>query len=106
MPKPVDLNQLLELLAEHLPLQWIYENTTTARKKSQEEETQKVPSPEQAETLFDLILMGDIRGIVEYATEMEQQDAQLQHFTKEVCQLAKSFQEPKLEVLVKQYMKD
>ena len=106
LPKPVDLNQLLQLIADHLPLQWIGENLTIVRKKSQEEESQKGPSPEQAETLFELVMMGDIRGILEYASELEQQDAQLQPFTKEICQLAKSFQEQKLEEIVKQYMTD
>jgi signal transduction histidine kinase/DNA-binding NarL/FixJ family response regulator len=104
LPKPVVLDQLLQLLADHLPLQWIYDESATLTDNNKHDAPLKGPSPEQAEALFELVMMGDIRGIVEYADELEQLDAQLQPFAKEVSQLARSFQEQKLEEFVKQYL--
>ncbi len=104
LPKPVVLDQLLQLLAAHLPLQWIYDESAILNDNSKRDAPLKAPSPEQASALFELVMMGDIRGIVEYAEELEQLDAQLQPFAKEVSQLARSFQEQKLEEFVKQYL--
>jgi len=99
LPKPIDTDYLLQLIAEHLPLEWVYEDITLAQNKNAV--SIKGPSTEQANTFFELILMGDIMGIIEYAQELGQLDTELQPFTEKVCQLARGFQEQKLEEFIK-----
>jgi len=103
LSKPIDIEKLLELLATHLSLEWIYDEPEN-RQPIENEEILKGPTPEDAYVLLDLIKMGDIQGIIEYAEKMEQRDAQLQPFSRKACQLAKIFQEQKIEELLKPYL--
>jgi signal transduction histidine kinase/ActR/RegA family two-component response regulator len=97
LAKPVDSEHLLQVLAEYLPLEWDYENATLPPITP----ILKGPSTEQANTFFKLILMGDIMGIIEYAEEIGERDTELRPFTEQVCQLARGFQEEKLEEFIK-----
>ena len=104
LPKPVETYQLLEWLATYLPLELIYQESATLNESNEIEFPPKGPKAEQANTLWGFILKGDIKGVMEYANELEQLDAELQPFAKYVCQLAESFQEQKLEKFMKQYI--
>ncbi|MDM8560040.1 ATP-binding protein [Candidatus Parabeggiatoa sp. HSG14] len=104
LPKPIDIENLLQLLATYLPLEWNYDDPTTLNEKNKSNLFIPGPSREQAQDLIELIMMGDILGIIKYAKEMEQLDAQLQPFVEKICDLASAFQEQKLEDLVTQYL--
>jgi PAS domain S-box-containing protein len=106
LPKPVNLDELLEVLATRLCLQWNYDETESTALTSPTDELLLGPSPQQAKELLDLIMIGDLQGIIDYAGQLEQLDAQLQPFAKQVCQLTESFQDVKLEQLVKLYVRE
>ena len=95
LSKPVNFEQLLELIQTHLKLEWSYGEITVASspaKESQEKTPLLVcPTKEVTTLLFDLAKRGDIRGILEQATQLEQ-DEKLALFAQEICQLAQSFQ--------------
>jgi signal transduction histidine kinase/CheY-like chemotaxis protein len=101
--KPIDIKKLFNLLETYLSLEWIYDESTCHHHKPQKEGLIKGPSLEQAEALFNLVLMGDIRGIIDYVEKLGQNDEQMQPFAEQVGQLAKTFQEQKLEELLKPY---
>lgn len=114
IPKPIRIDILLELLQKHLDLTWIYEQTLsssenltnkemTTASSSQEEVNLIGPAPEQAAELYDLAMMGDIAGIVEYTTQLELADKQLVPFAKKIRQLAKEFDERQIAEIVEQY---
>jgi signal transduction histidine kinase/CheY-like chemotaxis protein len=103
LPKPIDIEKLLELLARYLSLEWIYEPSEN-RPQSQNEEILKLPTEEELYVLLDLVRMGDIEGIIKYVTKLEQRDAQLQPFHHKVCQFAKQFEEQKLEEFLQPYL--
>jgi PAS domain S-box-containing protein len=105
LPKPVELDKLLQLLATHLPLTWIYDapaavNDTSSR-SSDGDLPMVEPSLEQAQELLELARIGDIQGVIDYTLEMEQLDINLLPFAKQARQLAENFEEIKLEKLVK-----
>jgi PAS domain S-box-containing protein len=113
--KPIRADILLEKLKLHLGLTWIYErgnSTQTASDNSssddlnQEDEatTMQGPSPQQAEALFDLAMMGDIGGIIEQVEQLEQSDEQLIPFCRLIRQLAKNFDEEQICHMVEQYI--
>jgi PAS domain S-box-containing protein len=60
-------------------------------------------SAEEAAILFELVRIGDIGGVMEYAAELAQRDERLIPFTDKICQLAKSFEEKQLLELVEKY---
>ena len=92
------------MLATQLGLQWNYDETETTALTSSSDELLFGPSSQQAKELLELIMIGDLQGIIDYAGQLEQLEAQLQPFAKQVRQLAESFQDVKLEQLVKPYL--
>jgi signal transduction histidine kinase/FixJ family two-component response regulator len=102
--KPIRTEILLNLLQKYLPLEWIYDTSTTFSQK----ETKSpfiAPSSEQASTLFNLIMGGNIKKIIENVEQIEQQESKLSPFAQKVKRLAKSFEMSKLKELVKPYIK-
>ncbi|MEZ5673632.1 MAG: ATP-binding protein, partial [Thiotrichaceae bacterium] len=110
LTKPIRAELLLESLRKNLNLEWIYE-TNSPREKSL---SQIIPletmtdgensglTSEQAANLYDLGMMGDIEGIMEQITQLEQEPhlailtQQLRHLAEqfcidEICELAKPF---------------
>ncbi|HEY9606889.1 MAG TPA: PAS domain S-box protein [Allocoleopsis sp.] len=62
------------------------------------------PPPEELSALYELAMMGDIRGIQEHANRLEQLNEQFVPFAKQLRQLAKGFQEKQILEFVKKYM--
>jgi len=112
LPKPVRAETLLELLAQHLQLTWIYDappvpvmdlGSATAAHSAQATAASG-PSPEEAVVLYDLAMMGDIGGILEHVEQLEHDNTALAVFAHKVRQLAKNFEEEEICELVRQYM--
>lgn len=112
IPKPIRVEILLELLQKHLGLTWIYEQTSSSDTSNEETTTASSspaevhligPAPEQAAELYDLAMMGDIAGIVEYTTQLELANKQLVPFAKKIRQLAKEFDVRQIAEIVEQY---
>jgi CheY-like chemotaxis protein len=100
--KPLSTKNLLNLLQKYLSLGWIYEHSSASLLDA----TPVVligPSPEQASLLFQFATTGNIRKVIEYVTQLEQQNAQLAPFAEKIRQLAKSFKMSKIEEFIKSY---
>ncbi len=113
LPKPVDTQQLLETLEKYCEIEWICDSSVSGAavapnvlsKKTASADVKLVPpSSEQAVELLDLAKAGDIHGIVVYAQSLEEDEPELKGFVQEVCQLARSFQERKLQQFIKQFI--
>lgn len=62
------------------------------------------PPPEELQALYELAMMGDIRGIQQQAKRLEQLNEQFVPFAKQLSQLAKGFQEKQILEFVRRYM--
>jgi hypothetical protein len=58
-------------------------------------------SAEQASTLLELSMIGDIAGIVEFTQQLVQHDARLAHLSEEINTLANNFELEKLQEIAK-----
>jgi Asp-tRNA(Asn)/Glu-tRNA(Gln) amidotransferase C subunit len=61
-------------------------------------------SAEQASTLFELSMMGDIAGIVEFAQQLVQHEARLASLAEKITTLANNFELEKLQEIAKPFM--
>jgi CheY-like chemotaxis protein len=122
--KPVQAEKLLEQLRLHLGLEWVYEKSVgtptrgvpsresivaPARVASNSPESIPqnsfvAPPLEELTALYELAMMGDIRGIQEQAKRLQQLDEQFEPFAKQLRQLAKGFQEKQILEFVRKYM--
>jgi signal transduction histidine kinase len=64
----------------------------------------KGPSAEKARELLHLAMMGDFFGMLEWATELEQEDEELHPFVEKIRQWARNFQDDPIEKLVRQFV--
>lgn len=129
LPKPVQARDLLDKLQRYLQLDWIYEAdslTETATEPDAIAASSLAPSslallqpsptsetvavldlvaPPQAdlEILQRLSMRGNLKGILKEADRLEQRDRQLAPFVAQLRQLAKEFQEKKLQEFISHY---
>ncbi|MEA5506724.1 ATP-binding protein [Halotia wernerae UHCC 0503] len=111
LPKPVQIDDLLQKLQKHLQCEWIYESLQKPANvgKFQLKEADKVtnelipPCPEEIEQLFELAMRGNIRAIREKAESLKQLDENLIPFAEQLQQLVKSFQIEKIKEFIQPY---
>jgi CHASE2 domain-containing sensor protein/CheY-like chemotaxis protein len=110
LPKPVQVDDLLMMLAKYLQLEWIYEEDLDSAKDTrllgENTVSSAILAPEAAEllTLYDLAMMGNLQGIEEACKKLEQQHAKYAPFAAQLRQLAESFALDRIEEFLKQFI--
>ncbi|MGB3265346.1 MAG: PAS domain S-box protein [Microcoleus sp.] len=115
LTKPIQTNELLELLHLHLELEWIYEDGTEIKKRKAQ--TPKIsseiaaadtamvsPSSESVLLLLRLAAMGDIEALLEEIAKLEHSDPTLGPFVDHLRQLTKGFQLKQIRGFLKQHL--
>ena len=102
--KPVHAEDLLYRIQKHLNLTYVYNCQATSQLQNEPEQPINGPTSEQADQLYNLTLSGDISGIIDYVTQLEQADNQLAPFAQQVKQLADQFAIKKIRKIVQNYM--
>ncbi|MEO1376210.1 MAG: CHASE2 domain-containing protein [Cyanobacteria bacterium J06635_10] len=108
LPKPIQIDDLLKILQKYLKLEWIYGNQEQTKEKSLKSETidkQELVIPCEAEmdTLFDLAMRGNIKGIENLLDNLENSDSRYKPFIMEVRELADNFQFKKIRQYIKSF---
>ncbi|AOY79647.2 AAA family ATPase [Moorena producens JHB] len=105
LSKPVDEQQLLELLGEYLQLEWIYEEDSQQTiAPARIEQPLVIPPPAEMEVLYELAMLGSMRKIRQRANYLEELDTKYIPFGKKLKDLAEGFQEQKILALVEKYL--
>ena len=115
LTKPIQTNELLELLRLHLRLEWVYEERSQTKKRR--ETTAKAsseiaaadsrmvsPASASVLALLRLAAMGDIEAILEETAKLEHSDPTLVPFVHHLRQLAKGFQLKQIRDFLKQHL--
>ncbi|PPT10601.1 Adenylate cyclase [Geitlerinema sp. FC II] len=110
LPKPVQVEELLDKLQLLLQLDWIYSETpreATALTVASEEETDEmelVPLPlSELEVFLDLARRGSLRKLQKQVAALAERDPQYAPFARRIRQLVKEFQEREVLKLLEQY---
>lgn len=114
LPKPVDEQTLLTLIAQHLQLEWIYDMVEDKDNEEAQEETIEhkrlnaslmIPPPaEELELLYEFAMLGKISDLRKWVVRIEQLDQKYVPFAKKVSQLGKVFEDEKIMALVEEYL--
>jgi len=115
--QPIQAKTLFATLQKHLNLEWIYESKEAPRSayppENQPEPNSTIsitpakfvaPPQKEMKILYELAMMGDIKGISEQADKLEQLDQQWVAFAQKLRSLAKGFKEKQILEFVKKYM--
>lgn len=116
LSKPVREEDLLEHIRNHLDLEWVYEEKAQEiQNKEQEiknsdfslfsikENLTQLSAQCELDSLLNLAMQGDLQGIIEYVTQLEQKDDRWIPLTTQIQQLAKAFEEQQLLELIRYY---
>jgi CHASE2 domain-containing sensor protein/nitrogen-specific signal transduction histidine kinase/DNA-binding NarL/FixJ family response regulator len=104
LPKPIEFESLLTVLAQTLELQWLYAEGAEAPVTMPSAPTEMVPpDPEMLEKLYHLSMLGDIEAIEGTLRELVNDNPALSPFAKEIQGFAASFQTGKIRQFLKSF---
>ncbi|MEL7355984.1 MAG: ATP-binding protein [Cyanobacteria bacterium J06560_6] len=109
LSKPVQFDELLQKLKNHLKLEWQYLDRPPATEErapttSKQPQTLVPPPDDVLDRLFDLVQQGRLFEIAAVADEIEALDARYQPFAEALRPLAKQFQSDKIKALIQQFL--
>jgi signal transduction histidine kinase/DNA-binding NarL/FixJ family response regulator len=105
LAKPLQINELLPLLAKHLQLTWKYDQTNSNHSLSREDESSSfieliLPSPIDLRILLELTQDGMVHKLIATAEQIGQENILYQPFTMRIIKLAKEFQIDRIEIFL------
>ncbi|BAZ40841.1 two-component hybrid sensor and regulator [Calothrix sp. NIES-4101] len=108
VPKPLQVNELLNALQSVLKADWIYAESILKQSPSQPEQSISselaLPPQEILQQLYHLAMMGDIPAIEGALGELTKQNQQLAPFVAELKKLTTNFQTSKIRKYIKSLM--
>ncbi len=105
LAKPIEAKSLLELLAKHLNLEWLYETQTDDIKSLQNLSTEVVLPPTNIlEGLWELASQANLKALREQIEKLVEKDNIYAPFAEPIFQLSKQFQAEEIEELLQQYL--
>ncbi|MCU0567717.1 MAG: ATP-binding protein [Oculatellaceae cyanobacterium Prado106] len=103
LPKPVQVNVLYSMIAQHLNLEWIDEALdVTPSRPAVSNDAMVIPPSAELVTLLEYARKGQIKGIQEELKNISQLNAEYQPFVDHLDQLAKGFNIQK----IRQFLQD
>ncbi len=105
LAKPLNFEQLLQLLENHLQLEWVFANTSTIVQPRKDLASTSIVAPTTSELnqLLELAAQGDIREVLSQIELWQETQPQLIPFIKKIRPLAENCQLKKLKQFIKQY---
>ncbi|BAZ12612.1 two-component hybrid sensor and regulator [Calothrix sp. NIES-4071] len=105
IPKPIQLDLLLNILEKYLKLEWIYIEKADQSKHNIPNSTFKnqeliLPLPSDMDSILDLAMRGNIKDIHKILDILESRDEQLIPFVFKVRELANSYQPKKIKLFI------
>lgn len=103
--KPIRIDLLLEKIGARLGIEWETEEIIIpARERFMGQDGAEMifPPPAELDELLDLAMLGDMQGVEQWATGLEQRDARYRMFAGRLKDLAGSFKTKAVLALVKQ----
>jgi signal transduction histidine kinase/DNA-binding NarL/FixJ family response regulator len=109
LPKPVDEQQLLNILQQYLDIEWIYEQndqpeTTQQPSNISNSKDWVIPPKEELEILYELAMFGSMRKIQDQTAYLEEINSEFIPFLSKVKEFSKNFQVEEIVEFVDKYL--
>jgi PAS domain S-box-containing protein len=101
LPKPLDVDRLLEQMAKLLRLEWI--RAPASAKPDVDVPSLVIPPAADLDALYRLAQLGNMRDIIAYGNNLASQDARYSAFTHHLDALARSYQSQAVLRLIEAY---
>jgi CheY-like chemotaxis protein len=106
LPKPIQVEQLMELLATHMHLTWHYAEAELLDPARQDgaDTISLTPPRDELAALFELASIGDILGLQARAAQLAHHDPALRRFAHRLERLASRFEPEQALALIARYI--
>ncbi len=109
LPKPVNANELFELVAKQLELEWSYKELENGKLPSNSESADEseeiiLPPVEVIQSWLELAQQGRLRKIRQDLESLTQENEQYLSFATPIITLTKQFKDSEVEELLNQYL--
>jgi signal transduction histidine kinase/DNA-binding NarL/FixJ family response regulator len=109
LPKPVDMQLLLQLVSTHLNLEWLYETLPDPVNPSNNpsnlaDQTVILPSRQVLESLLTSVQYGNVKTLRQKLQYLLNSSEDYQAFGEPLLQLSKQFDLEKIEVILQKYL--
>ncbi len=108
LPKPLQIDELLNALRSLLKVDWIYSPSTPQQSSPQGGQASDsewvLPSPDVLQQLYHLAMMGDIPAIEGMLAELIEQNRRLVPFAAELSKLTANFQTANIRKFLKSFV--
>ncbi|GAA6617079.1 ATP-binding protein [Scytonema sp. NUACC26] len=101
LPKPVQVESLLELITKNIQVDWIYQDSSLQQNPSPQTEI-ILPSPEVLRHLYQIAKKGDVYAIIDEANKLSEKDINFTPFAQKLTKLAENFQIKAIRELLKE----
>ena len=92
LAKPLSLDELLQTLDRHLPLEWEFAELAPQHKEEEEERPLVYPEREALAALLELAQRGSLRAILNWLEKLEKSHQKYQPFVAKMQSMAKAFE--------------
>ncbi|MGC9524280.1 MAG: ATP-binding protein [Limnospira sp.] len=104
LPKPIDLNRLLNEFKKYLPLQWVYDGQGADKNSTEHPNCpQKIPPFELLQAIYQAAKIGDIETIEIEAKRLPSLDRSYSQFSDRILQLSQNFDDRGILELLEKY---
>jgi signal transduction histidine kinase/CheY-like chemotaxis protein len=103
--KPINIDEMLEKLREHLGLEWNYEIKPPTSENQFEDQPIVAPPKNVAKILYNFAMQGDVAALLKQAALLEKNDEKWIPFAKELQRLTNEFKIQKVRELIEPYLK-
>ncbi|MEH1830594.1 MAG: CHASE2 domain-containing protein [Nostoc sp.] len=104
LPKPLQLDELLNKLRSLLGVEWMYAQSSPPKGEQVTTSEWVLPSQDVLQQLYHLAMMGDISAIEGMLGELIEQNSQLAPFAAELSKLTANFQTGKIRKFLKSFV--
>ncbi|MHC5612334.1 MAG: CHASE2 domain-containing protein [Nostoc sp.] len=104
LPKPLQIDELLNKLRSLLGVEWIYAQSSPVKGEQVTGSEWVLPSQDVLQQLYHLAMMGDIAAIEGILAELSEQNSQLAPFAAELNKLTANFQTAKIRKFLKLFV--
>ncbi|MEH2175812.1 CHASE2 domain-containing protein [Nostoc sp.] len=104
LPKPLQIDELLNRLRSLLGVEWIYAESSPPKGEQITGSEWVLPSQDVLQQLYHLAMMGDISAIEGMLRELIEENSQLAPFAAELSKLTANFQTGKIRKLLKSFV--
>jgi signal transduction histidine kinase len=107
LPKPIEEDKLLKILINRLKLEWTYADIVEETSQKEISDAPLIsPPPAELKAVYELAMEGRMRQVREKAAHIEELDEKYIPFARKIQQLAKSFEDEQIIVLVEKYLEE